>query len=170
MVVDDVRPVDPGVDDRISSQRLDRRLDEKRHEAEADVVFVLEGVLVLAAQGADSGEIGLVEGRQDRGGVLGRDQPLGDALADAAQPLACLAWAGWLFGFPGLHRPRGWRNEGLGRRFLGRGRRWGFLRLLTGAVVFLDKRRNVFLGHAAARAGPCKPGNIDALFLCQAAC
>ena len=45
-VVDDVVAVDRGVDDRIFLQRMHRRLDEERHEAELHAVLLLEAVLV----------------------------------------------------------------------------------------------------------------------------
>src|SRR5581483_9914520 len=61
--------------------------------AERDAVLLLELVLVLGPQRVDRGQVGLVEGGQRSGGLLGLDEPLGDALADAAHALPCLALA-----------------------------------------------------------------------------
>ena len=54
-------------------------------------MLLLERVLVPGPQVHDARHVGLVEGGQDGGGLLGLDQPLGDPLADAAHPLAGLA-------------------------------------------------------------------------------
>ena len=100
------------------------RLDEERHEAQADAVLLLERLLVAGAQVHDPRHVGFVEGGQDRGGLLGLDQALGDALAEAAHPLAGLAAGGrgtgilrgrrpWPDGVPPAERHasrcRGWR-------------------------------------------------------------
>ena len=73
---------------------VDRRLDEERHEAEPDAVFLLERLLVEGAQLDHPRHVGFVEGGEDRGGLLDLDQPLGDALAQAAHALAGFAGSG----------------------------------------------------------------------------
>ncbi len=88
--------VDAGVDGGEGLQRLDARLDEEAHEAQADAVLLLERFLVLRPQRHDGRQVGFVERRQDGGVLLGGQQPLGDALADRRHPLARLAAAvGW---------------------------------------------------------------------------
>ena len=74
-------------------QGLDDRLDEKRHEAQPDSVLLLERLFVLGAQVHDPRHVGLVEGREDRGGVLDFDQALGNLLAEPAHALAGFASA-----------------------------------------------------------------------------
>ena len=149
VVVDDVLAVDPAVDGGERLQRLDRRLDEERHEAEGDAVLRLEGVLVLRAQVHDPRHVGFVEGRQDRGGLLGLDQPLGDLLADAAHPLAGLARRP-----PARRRgagPGGGTAGAGGRRAARAGGRRG------------EVGEDVALGEPAASAGPLDLGRVDVL-------
>ena len=62
-------------------ERLDRGLHEEAHEAELHAVLLLELLAVLLAQAHHLRHVDLVEGREDRGGVLGLEQALGDALA-----------------------------------------------------------------------------------------
>ena len=54
----------------------------------------LEGLLVAGAQLDDARHVGLVEGGEDRGGLLDFDQALGDALAKPAHALAGFAPSG----------------------------------------------------------------------------
>ena len=91
IVEDDLVAVDPAVDGGKRLQGFDRRLDEERHEAQRDPVLLLKRLLVLGAQVHHPRHVGFVEGRQDRGGLLGLDQALGDLLAEAAHALAGFA-------------------------------------------------------------------------------
>jgi hypothetical protein len=47
VLLNDVGPVDSGIDHGKRLQSYDGRLDEERHEAEPDTVFLLEPVLEL---------------------------------------------------------------------------------------------------------------------------
>ena len=69
-VVDDVVAVDRGVHHRELLQRVHRRLDEERHEAELHAVLLLEALLVAVAQIHHRLHVDLVEGREDRRGRL----------------------------------------------------------------------------------------------------
>src|SRR5205085_2446164 len=71
-----------------------RRPHEEPHEPEADVVLLLEGVLVLVAQLHHGGQVGLVEGREGGGGLLRLDQPLRNAAAQGGHLLARLSAGG----------------------------------------------------------------------------
>src|SRR6185436_9189325 len=57
---------------------------EEAHEAELHTVALLEALLVARAQLEHAAHVDLVEGREDRRGLLRLDEALGDALADAA--------------------------------------------------------------------------------------
>ncbi len=81
ILVNDVRAPDLSVDSGELHQRVDHRPGEKRHEPELDVVLLKKRVLVLVAQFHDRGHVDLVEGRQQRGGLLGLDESFGDALS-----------------------------------------------------------------------------------------
>ena len=73
--------------------------------------FFWNGSLYCGAQLHDARHVGFVEGGQDRGGLLGFDQALGDPLAQAAHALAGLAGTGRWGGRRGLGaaaRRAGW--------------------------------------------------------------
>ena len=151
VVVDDVVAVDPGVDRGIRLERLDGRLDEERHEAQADAVLRLEQLLVARAEVDHAGHVGLVEGGQDRGGLLGLDQALGDPLAEAAHPLPRLAVG---------RRARGRLRAAAVRRWRPAARR-----SRAGAAVAGDfqVRQHVSLGDPSAGAGGGDLGGVDLL-------
>jgi len=62
VLVNHVRPVEAGIDQRMRLERLDARLHEERHEAERGAVRLLELVLVLGPQRVDGRQVGLVVG------------------------------------------------------------------------------------------------------------
>ena len=81
VLVDEILPVDLGIDRRNVLQRLDHRLGEEAHEAELRAVLLLEHVLVLAAQVHHRAHVHVVERGQHGGGVLGVLQAARDGLA-----------------------------------------------------------------------------------------
>ena len=85
---DDVGAVDLAVDERVFLQGEDGGGAEDRHKAEADAVLLFEFLFEAFAQGHGRGHVDFIEGGQDRGGVLGLDQALGDALAQGGHALA----------------------------------------------------------------------------------
>ena len=110
--------------------------------------FFLKRFLVLGPQVHDPRHVGLVEGRQDRGGLLGLDQPLGDPLADAAHPL------------PGLARPaapaaRARRGPAAAAARCGRGA--AAPPAARGRRRRAEVREDVALGDPAAAAGRRRP-------------
>src|SRR5262249_46614083 len=155
---DDLLAVDARVDQGKGPQRLDRRLDEERHDAEADAVLLLERLLVLRPQRRHGGQVGLVEGGQDGGAVLGGDQAFGDALADRRHALAGFA-AGSLLRRGDFFSFRRCRLAFLFLRGRGRGNR-----LFLPVVEVGD---DVFLGDAAAAARPRDLVGVHALFRSQ---
>jgi hypothetical protein len=72
---------------------VDHGLHEERHEAQLDAVFLHEVVLVFRAERHDRRHVGLVEGGEHRGLVLGGDEALGDLLAERRELAAGLALA-----------------------------------------------------------------------------
>ena len=116
-------------------------------------MLLLERLLVAGAQVDHPRHVGFVEGGQDRGGLLGLDQALGDLLAEPAHALA------------GLARPAGrtgGRGRG-GRRSLAGGARRG-RRSPAGAVARrFEVGQHVSLGDPAAGPGGGDPGDVDAL-------
>src|SRR5690606_22246633 len=115
-------------------------LGEEAHEAQANVVRLLERLLVFFAQLHDGGHVHLVEGGEDGRGLLGADQALGDALADLAHRHLANAGGVEVDGH-GLGRCSGggWRRAGAGR---GDGRRGGF----GFGAGLLGGRRGWFVG------------------------
>src|SRR5690606_3287813 len=90
-VVDDIVAIDRGIHGRKALERLDRGLDEERHEALAHTVMcLLEEVLVLAAQGHDFMHVHFVEGGQHAHGRLRLDQALSDLGTQAGHRYAFL--------------------------------------------------------------------------------
>jgi len=82
-VVHDVVAVDRGIDLGKVPERLDRRLDEKRHETEAHAVFLLEALAVARAQIHHRLHVHFVERGEDGRILLRLQQTLRDALAYA---------------------------------------------------------------------------------------
>ncbi len=82
--VDDVRAADFGVDGGHELQGVYGGFDEERHQAQLGPVLFLEGGAELAPQGHHGRHIDLVEGGQERGGLLGLEQTCGDAPAEQA--------------------------------------------------------------------------------------
>ena len=91
VVVDDLAVLDAGVDGGEALKRLHRRLGEERHEAEAHPVPALEALLVPGAQRDHRLHVDLVEGGQDRSGVLRLHQALRDPPAQPRHRLAVFA-------------------------------------------------------------------------------
>ena len=60
---------------------MDGGLQKETHEAQLDPVLGLEGGLDFGAEGDEVGEIGLVKGGENGGGVLGADQAVGNFAA-----------------------------------------------------------------------------------------
>jgi len=75
--------VDDGVDNGLILKSIGGGLDEGRHEAQLDTVFLEEGVLVLLPESDDVCHVDLVEGGQHGASVLGVLQALGDSQAHA---------------------------------------------------------------------------------------
>ena len=136
-MIDQIVAVDAGIDLGIFLQGLHRRLDEKRHEAEADPVLFLEALPVLAAQFENPAQVRLVECGEHGGLLPHGHQALGDAPADGAhrlpgdppllfpgrrrrQPPPALFAGGAGFSVPA------WRGGLPGCRRFGRGRRLFF--------------------------------------------
>src|SRR5262249_97234 len=153
MVVNHLRTIDPRIYDGKRPESLERGLDEERHEAQRNLVFLPKPLLVAISQGHDGREICLVKGREDRRGLLRPDQGLGDPLANPTQSLPCLT---------GLRvGPRGrctlpWGSGSRSRFGRGRGR-WLFPRLwgLDLVLVLLSRHvaQDVFSGNPAPRTG-----------------
>ena len=83
----------PSIDaltDRELLERVHRRLDEERHEAELDAVLLLEALLVSVAQLDHRLHVDFVERGQDGRGRLRLNEALGDALAQARHRHALL--------------------------------------------------------------------------------
>jgi len=91
MLVDDGVAIHLRVDGRELLERLTHRAHEERHERQLDAMLLLDLLLVLVAQRIERGHVDFVERRQVRGGVLGLEQILGDALAARRHLLARLA-------------------------------------------------------------------------------
>ena len=91
VLLDDLLALDPGVDGGDGPQGVDGGLDEEGHEAEFHPVLGLEDGLDLGAEGDELGEIGLVEGGEDGGGVLGADEAVGDFAAERGETAAGFA-------------------------------------------------------------------------------
>src|SRR5262249_34035942 len=122
VLVDDVVAVDRGVDRGNLVQRRHAGTREERHESEPDAVLLLEAILVLRAQRHDAAAVDLVEGGENGRCVLGGDQPLGDALADAGHRHALFAVAcGPGRRTRGRRRRRGRRGRRIDRNGGGRG-------------------------------------------------
>ena len=68
-VIDDIVPVNRGIHDRETFQGCNRRLDEERHQAEPDTVFLFELFTELAAQIQNRLHVHFIERRQ-RGRLL----------------------------------------------------------------------------------------------------
>ena len=83
VLVDHVAAVDLGIDLGHFLQRVAAGLHEEGHEAQLDLVLLLEGVLVFVAQVHDALHVHLVIGGQHRGGVLRVLEAAGDG---GAQP------------------------------------------------------------------------------------
>ena len=111
---DDLVALDLGVDQREGLQRLDRRRHEEAHEAQLHAVPLLEPLGVGLPQRHHRAHVDLVEGGEDGGVVLRREEPLGDALAQRRHRHPLLAGAG--------RRGRPARSRrSAGRRRAGRG-------------------------------------------------
>ena len=91
VLVDDVLPVDLGVDGRNLLQRLDAGLHEEAHEAELHAVALLEQVLVLAPELHDGAHVHVVERGEHGCGVLRVLEAPGDGLAQSRHAHALLA-------------------------------------------------------------------------------
>ncbi len=116
-------------------------------------VLLLKRLLVLSTQVHHPRHVGFVEGGQDRGGLLGFDQALGDLLAEPAHALASFSrppsWSSSLArpGPAGSSWPE--RSPGPERPSASRGLR-GF-----------EVGEDVSLGDAAAGAGGGDAGDVD---------
>ena len=174
IVQNDVIAVDAGIDVRKLFQRLYAGLDEEGHEAQRNAVALHEMLALTAAQLLDTGQIGLVEGRQHGGLLAGGHQALGNPLADRRHRAALLATGGVkrrVLGshrcWPGLlhdRRRRGRRNgrlkHGRGRSLLDCGRHGRFHRRCHGPGcgrllgAFLDAGKQVVQRDASPFAGP----------------
>src|SRR4029434_4175074 len=84
VAVDDVVAAYLSVDLRDELERVDRGFDKKRHEAELNLVLLLETCLVLFAQRHDGRHIDLVEGGEKGRGLLRFHEPLRDPSAHRA--------------------------------------------------------------------------------------
>ena len=84
IVIDNISTTNFGIERRELFEGLDASLHEERHEAELDVVLLLEGLAVFFAQGHDVAHVDFVEGGEQRGGVLGLDEALGHGTTQAA--------------------------------------------------------------------------------------
>ena len=91
VVLDEHVALDLRVDRGHLPQGLDDGLHEEGHEAELEAVLLHEVLLVLGAERHHRGHVDLVEGREQRGVVLGRDEALGDPLAQRRELPARLA-------------------------------------------------------------------------------
>ena len=85
---DHIGAINLAVDAGIFFQRLHRSDGKYRHKAQADAVLLFEVFLPLLAQIHGGAHVDLVKGGQDRGGVLGLDEALCDALAQGAHAFA----------------------------------------------------------------------------------
>ena len=111
-VIDNVAAIHRGINDGETTQSLHRGLDEEGHEAHADVVGLLELLLILGAQVHDRLHVHLVEGGEDGGGLLRLDQPLGNPGAQSGHRHALLGTASLPPQGRGLNRGR--RRQALG--------------------------------------------------------
>ena len=91
MLVDDVGPVDLGVDGGDFLQRLTAGLHEIAHEAELHAVLLLEEILVFRALRDQRRHVDLVEGREHGGDALRLLEPARDGLAQPRHLHALLA-------------------------------------------------------------------------------
>mmetsp|Transcript_842 Transcript_842/g.2144 ORF Transcript_842/g.2144 Transcript_842/m.2144 type:complete len:415 (-) Transcript_842:394-1638(-) len=127
VLINNVVPVDDGVDRGHLLQRVGRRLDKGAHEPELHAVLLHELVLVLLPEGHEVGHVDLVKGGEHGVGVLGPLEPLGDALPHAGHGHAPLPGAprGRRDGRGRLwSRSRRLLRSGRGGSLLWRGRRW----------------------------------------------
>ncbi len=82
VIREDIVAVDAGVDFGEGFKGLHAGFHKKRHQPQLDAMTLLKTLLMLFAQGHNPAHIGFVEGGQHGGLLPGRQQPLGDALAD----------------------------------------------------------------------------------------
>ena len=92
VLVDDVVTADLRIDGRNLGERGDAGAREERHEPEPDAVRLLETLFVRGAERHHGAHVDLVEGREDRGGVLRLYEALGDPLPEPAERHGLLAF------------------------------------------------------------------------------
>ena len=144
VVLDDGVAVDLGVDRGHLLQGVHDRLGEEGHEAELDAVLLHEVLLVPGPQRHHGRHVDLVEGGEERGGLLDRDEALGDALAKRRHRAPRLPRG--LRARPRRFPPQPWR-----RRAPRRG---------AGAVAAASQ--HVALRHPAGLPGAGDGGGVDA--------
>src|SRR5713226_6721769 len=89
MMRDNVRAVDPSVEERKSAQGLHGSFDKERHKAQANAVLFPKAILKFLAKRNDSRHVHFIECGQSGGGLLRRHESIGDALSDGAHSLSC---------------------------------------------------------------------------------